>query len=157
VRVKAWPPATADAGLSALVVGKGLVMVKVCPFEVPPPGVGLKTVTVRVAPATMSAAGMTAWSSVAETYVVVRFDAFHRTTEVGTKFVPVTVRVKVELPAITETGLRPVVVGTGLLTVKVRAPDVPPPGVGLKTVTEAVPAVAMSAESIVARSWVAET
>jgi hypothetical protein len=41
--------------------------------------------------------------------------------------------------------------------VNVRAPDVPPPGVGLKTRTEAVPAVAISAAPIVAWSWVAET
>ena len=37
-----------------------------------------------------------------------------------------------------------VVVGMGLLMVKVFEPEVPPPGVGLATVTGAVPAVAIS-------------
>src|SRR2546427_697916 len=47
--------------------------------------------------------------------------------------------------------------GTLLLMVNVSAPEVPPPGVGENTGTEAVPAVAMSAAVIVARSWVALT
>jgi hypothetical protein len=41
--------------------------------------------------------------------------------------------------------------------VKVRAVEVPPPGVGLNTVTAAVPAAAMSAAVIVAVNWVALT
>src|SRR5581483_1135545 len=36
-------------------------------------------------------------------------------------------------------------------------PEVPPPGAGLNTVTCAVPALAMSAETITACSWVALT
>jgi hypothetical protein len=44
-------------------------------------------------------------------------------------------------------------VGTGLLIVSVFAPDVPPPGVGVKTVTETVPAAAISAALICAVSW----
>jgi len=150
VRVKAGPPAMADVGLIPVVVGRGFMMVKDCPFDVPPPGVGLKTVTVRVAPAAMSVAEIVAFNSVGETYVVGRFAPFHRTTEVATKFVPFTVRVKPGLPAVVEVGLSPVVVGTGFLMVNVRALDVPPPGVGLKTRTEAVPAVAMSVAAIVA-------
>jgi hypothetical protein len=159
VSVKAGPPAVADEGLIPLVVGTGLAatIVNVCPFEVPPPGVGLRTVTVRVAAEAMSVAVMAAVSCVAETYVVVRLEPFQRTTEVGTKLLPVTVSVKAGPPAVVEVGLSPLVVGTGLLMVKVRAPDVPPPGVGLKTRTEAVPAVATSAAPIVAWSWVAET
>ena len=56
------------------------------------------------------------------------------------KFVPVTVSVWAAAPAITELGERLVMVGTGLLagagfTVKVLAAVVPPPGVGLVTVT----------------------
>ena len=39
----------------------------------------------------------------------------------------------------------------------VTAPDSPPPGVGLKTVTFAVPAVAMSLAGMAAVSWVLET
>jgi hypothetical protein len=67
------------------------------------------------------------------------------------------VRVKSEPPADAELGERVERVGTGLLMVKVCDPDVPPPGVGLKTVTVAVPAVAISAEVMDAVSWVAET
>src|SRR5206468_12401133 len=51
-------------------------------------------------------------------------------------------------------------VGTGLagtLIVNVSAFELPPPGGGVDTRTEAVPAVAMSAAVIVARSWVALT
>jgi hypothetical protein len=43
-----------------------------------------------------------------------------------------------------------VTVGPDLLMVKVRVFDVPPPGEGFSTVTEAVPAVAMSAAGTVA-------
>jgi hypothetical protein len=131
--------------------------VNVWPFDVPPPGVGLTTVTVRVPAVATSVAVMAAVSVVPETYVVVRLEAFQRTTEVGTKLLPVTVRVKAWPPATADAGLSALVVGTGLVMVKVRAPEVPPPGVGLKTRTEAVPPVAMSAAPIVAWSWVAET
>ena len=48
------------------------------------------------------------------------------------------------------------VVDAGLM-VKVSAPDVPPPGVGLKTATGTVPAVAISVDAIGAVSWVDET
>jgi hypothetical protein len=56
---------------------------------------------------------------VEETYVVVRFDPFQLTVEPETKPVPFTVSVKAAPPALAEVGLRPVVVGTGLLIVKV--------------------------------------
>ena len=54
---------------------------------------------------------------------------------------------KADPPAVAELGLRFVVVGTGLsgtLIVKFWALEVPPPGVGLKTATLAVPAEATS-------------
>ena len=41
-----------------------------------------------------------------------------------------------------------VAVGAGLLIVTVLAAEVPPPGVGVNTVTDAVPAVAISAAVI---------
>jgi hypothetical protein len=136
------------------------LIVKVWAFEVPPPGVGLNTVTVAVPADAMSAAVIAAVSWVAETYVVVRFEPFHWTTEPLMKLLPFTVSVKAGPPAVAEAGLRPVVVGTGLLAaliVKVWAFEVPPPGVGLNTVTVAVPAVTISEASIAAVSWVAET
>jgi hypothetical protein len=133
--------------------------VKVRAPEVPPPGAGLKTVTEAVPAVAMSAAVIETVSWVAETYVVVRFDPFQRTTELLMKFVPVTVSVNAEPPAVADEGLRLLRVGTGLAATIVNAtpPEVPPPGVGLKTVTEAVPAVAISAAVIAAVSWVALT
>ena len=43
------------------------------------------------------------------------------------------------------------------LMVKDLIPEAPPPGVGLKTVTDAVPEVVISVAEIAAVSWVAET
>ena len=86
-----------------------------------------------------------------------RGEPFHLTTEPSRKFIPFTVKVKAGSPAILLVGERDVMVGIGLLTMNVWALEVPPPGAGFKTVTEAVPAVAMSAAVINAVSWVALT
>jgi hypothetical protein len=104
----------------------------------------LNTVTVSVPALLTSAAVIAAVSFVPLTKVVVRLDPFHFTTEVETKLVPFTVRVKAELPLIAPLGAIVVIAGTGLLMVKVSEPDDPPPGDGLNTVTAAVPAEAMS-------------
>ena len=88
----------------------------------------------------------------AETKEVVLFKPSKRTTELETKFVPLTVIVNSASPAVFEVGDIEVVVGTGLLTVKVWAFEVPPPGVGLKTVILNVPAVVRSLVKIVAVS-----
>ena len=69
-------------------------------------------------------------------------------TEVETNPVPVKVTVVSGLPVGIVFGETEVNVGTGLLIVKVRGLEVPPPGAGLDTVIEAVPAVAMSAAVI---------
>jgi hypothetical protein len=86
--------------------------------------------------------------------VVVRSRAFQRTTEVGTKLLPVTVRVKAEPPAIVDAGERLELVGEGLLIVRVRAFEETPL---VATVTWAVPARAMSVAEIAALSRAAET
>ena len=75
----------------------------------------MNTVTCAVPPTAMSAARIDAVTWVALTYVVVRFVPFHLTTELETKFVPLTVRVKAAPPAVADEGFRLVVVGTGLL------------------------------------------
>src|SRR3989475_10233158 len=62
----------------------------------------------------MSAAGIAAVNWVAVTYVVARSAPFQRTTELGTRFVPVTVSVNPGPPAAAVDGLRLVAVGTGL-------------------------------------------
>src|SRR6267142_2098801 len=126
-------------------------------LDVPPPGAGLKTVTRAVPAVRRSVAGIVAVSWVADTYVVGRLVPFHRTIELVTKFVPVTVSVNPELPAVTRFGTRLVVPGTGFVIEKLCGFDVPPPGAGLTTVTCATPAVARSVAEIAAVTCVAET
>ncbi len=87
--------------------------------------------------------------------MVVRLAPFHRTTEDGTKLAPLTVRVKALPPAVAVLGETLLSVGAGLRTEKLAGADVPPPGVGVTTVTAKVPAVAMSPAGIVAVSDVA--
>ena len=64
----------------------------------------------------------------------------HCTTEVVTKLLPVTVKVKEGPPPTAAVGESEVKTGTGLFIVNVKdVSDVPPPGVGLNIATEAVP------------------
>src|SRR5207237_728186 len=131
VSVNAGPPATAEDGFSPVAVGTGLlgaVMVNVSALDVPRPGERWIGVAWAVPAAAMSPAAMAAVSCVADTCVVARAAPFQRTTELGTRFVPVTVSVNAGPPATAEDGLSPVAVGTGLLppvTVNVSALDVP--------------------------------
>ena len=111
-------PFAADEGLIERATGTGLlleVIVNVSPEDVPPPGVGLKTVTVAVPADAMFAAGTIAVTLVAETYVVVRLVPFHLTTDDEMKLLPFTVKVNEALPAAAEVGLKEVAAGTGLL------------------------------------------
>src|SRR6266481_5745017 len=73
------------------------------------------------------------------------------------KLVPVTVSVNAAPPASSVVGFIDVAVGTGFPMVNVSALEVPPPGVGFTTVTDAVPAVAMSAAVMAACKLVLET
>src|SRR5204862_5479756 len=57
---------------------------------VPPPGAGVRTVTVAVPAVRRSLARIAALSSVGLTKVVSRGDPFQRTTDAGTKLFPVT-------------------------------------------------------------------
>src|SRR5882672_3539491 len=158
VSVNAAPPAAADVGVRLVVVGTGFgadEMVKTWAFEVPPPGAGLNTVIDAVPAVAMSAAAIAAVSCEDEPKVVVRLPPFHRTTDPLMKFVPPTVSVNAAPPAAADVGVRLVVVGTGFGAdemVKTWAFEVPPPGAGLNTVIDAVPAVAMSAAAIAAVS-----
>ena len=90
VRVKAAEPAAAVAGLRLVIVGAGFVdlIVNETALEVPPPGAGLRTVTLAVPVVTISVAGIKAVSCVPLTNVVVRLEPFHRTIEPFTKSVP---------------------------------------------------------------------
>src|SRR5262245_12201714 len=132
-------------------------MVKVRALEVPPPGVGLTTVTWGVPTLATSAAVIAAVSWVVLPKVVVLELPFQRTDEFATSPVPLTVSVKAGPPAVAPEGNSAVRAGAGLgavETVKVRALEVPPPGVGLTTVTWGVPAAATSAAVIDAVTWV---
>ena len=85
------------------------------------------------------------------TNVVLRAAPLNRTAELLLKFVPLTVKVKAVSPANLVIGDKLLTVGTGLFTVTINGGvDVPPPGVGFVTVTEAVPPVANSEAAICA-------
>ena len=73
--------------------------------------------------------------------------------------VPVVVRVKAPLPAVTVAGLRLLMLGVGftLATVSGRAADVPPPGAGVNTLMLGDPAAAISLAGMAAVSCVDET
>ena len=158
VRVNAADPAIAPEGEREVIEGDGLLaalIVKLLPPEVPPPGAGLNTVTVPVPAVARSAAVTVACSCVVLTNVVVRADPFQFTTEPLTKPLPLTVTEVGPAPADADDGESDVIVGVGLPPcpiVKPDAPDVPPPGAGLVTVTCAVPDVLISLALIAARS-----
>jgi hypothetical protein len=141
-----WMPDRTGAGLA--------VIAKDNPAEVPPPGVALITVTVAVAAAATSVAVIAAVSCVALTYVVVRLLPFHSTCDAAMNPLPLTVSENAADPAAAVSGAIEAIAGAGLLTLNVAAAELPPPGVGVITVTDAVPAAAKSAAVIVAISCV---
>jgi hypothetical protein len=96
-------------------------IVKLWAFDVPPPGAGLLTVMLAVPAVAMSLAEIDAVKLVAPLTVVVRSDPFHRTVEPETKLDPLTVRANSGLPATAESGLIPVIDGTGFWIVRVNS------------------------------------
>jgi hypothetical protein len=105
----------------------------------------------------MSAAAIDAVTCVAFTNVVVFAAPLKFTTAPDTKFVPFTVSVNAEPPAVALDGDSVVIAGTGLFTANGEFPEVPPPGAGSVTVTLNEPAVAMSAAVMEAVTCVALT
>src|ERR1700745_1001443 len=120
VNVKAAPPAVAEAGAREVRVGAEAALIENdrLPDE-PPPGAGLVTVTVAVPAVAISAAVIAAVNFVVLTNVVVLAAPLNFTTDVDTKPVPLTVRVKAAPPAVALAGEREVAVGAGLLMAKV--------------------------------------
>ena len=120
VSVKAAPLTVAVAGAIELSVGPetALIVNDRLP-DVPPPGAGFVTVTVAVPAVAISAAVIAAVNCVARTKVVVLAAPLNFTTDVDTKPVPFTVRVKAAPPAVALAGEREVSVGAGLLMVNV--------------------------------------
>src|SRR6202047_5294195 len=102
VSVNAGPPAVAEVCESDVRMETGLLIVKVTVLDVPPPGVGLNTVTEAVPGLVMSPAGTVAVSCVALINVVVNATPFHRTIAPLTKLVPVTISVNAGPPAVAE-------------------------------------------------------
>ena len=78
------------------------------------------------------------------TKVVPRSAPFHLTIDDDTNLLPVTTNAKLPLPAVIDDGASELIAGTGLLTTKPAAADVPPPWPDVTTVTESVPADARS-------------
>ena len=143
-RLTDWPSKPL-VGAIEVSVGAGLLTVNVAAAEVPPPGAGLVTVTLTIPAVAMSAAKMEAVSWVALTNTVVFAEPLKLTVAPETNPVPLTVNVKAAPPAVALVGDSEVIAGGGLVTVKVAAVEVPPPGVEFVTVTGKVPTDAMSA------------
>src|SRR5262249_60476021 len=94
-------------------------MAKFTAFEVPPPGAGLVTVTDAVPAFAILAAGTVTVSCVLLTKrVLFRAVPFQLTAEPLTKFVPLTVKLNCDPPAVALLGERLLMFGSGLLTVK---------------------------------------
>src|SRR5436305_135020 len=102
----------------------------------------------------MRTAGTVAVSCVVETNVVANAVPFQFTVEPETKLVPFTVSVNCGPPAVAQVGLSELMAGVATI-VNVTAFDTEP--VECLTVTLAVLAVAISAASTIAVSWVEET
>src|SRR5712691_2646980 len=142
VSAKSIPPAETLTGASppigVLIVGTGTVVtVKLIGLDVPPPGSGLKTVMGKLPTAAISLARIWAVTWVALTYAVVRAAPLNWTTELLSKLMPLTVNVNAGSPAVLLVAEKVLIAGTGWLTVKTcGCIDVPPPGMGLVTVTE---------------------
>src|SRR5439155_10437324 len=102
ISVATWPvnttPSTAVTGRPFRVKAAS-VTVKATGPAVPPPGIGVNTVTWSVPSSLTLAAGTAAdnWEELMK--VVLRVAPFHFTTEDGTKFEPLTVKVKAPLPS----------------------------------------------------------
>jgi len=120
VSVNAAPPTIEEAGAIEVRVGPetALIVNDRLP-DVPPPGAGFVTVTVAVPAVAISAAVIAAVNCVALTNVVVLAAPLNFTADVDSKPVPFTVRVKAAPPAVVLVGESEVVVGAGLLMVKV--------------------------------------
>jgi hypothetical protein len=92
--------------------------VNVRAFDVLPPGFAI--VTLAVPGKATSVAGIAAVSWELLTNVVVRFEPFHLTVELETKFVPLTVKANAGLPAAAALGLMLVSIGAEAETTRLK-------------------------------------
>jgi hypothetical protein len=96
----------------------GRTIENVIPLDVPPPGVGVNTLTWGVPTEAISAAGIVTTSCVTLTNVVaglvmVPLASFHWTAEQGTKLFPVTFKLNAAVPAVARAGESEVMAGRG--------------------------------------------
>ena len=146
----------AVAGVSPVIEGAlACTIDSVSPPEVPPPGVGLNTVTVCVP--VEENEGMGAVSDVGDSCVVAAGAPSRRTTDDALKPVPVKNSVNAEPLTPTEEGESAVRVGAAFSTATEVAALVPPPGAGFRSVSACAPLSRSSAASTVALSAVALT
>jgi hypothetical protein len=148
VKVKAGLPAAIELGFRFTRVGAGFgpLIEKDTEFDVPPSMPGLDTVTVAVPPCAISDAGIIAVSCPALSNVVVRNWPFHLTLEELVKLAPMTRSGNAGPPASPALGSSRVITGSAVddPTTKSTELEVPPPGAGVKTLTEAVPGLCRS-------------
>jgi hypothetical protein len=142
VKLAVWPAVTVCAPDVELMVKS--VTASASADDTPPPGAGLKTVMESMAAVARLVAGIVAMSEKPLLKVEDTLAPFTCTIAVFAKFVPVTVKDKAGLPAMTPAGESEVSVGTGfaLVTWSVRKFDGPPPGAGFDTEMEREPTAA---------------
>jgi hypothetical protein len=92
-----------------------LLIAKLTPLDVPPPGPGLVTVTAAVPAEAMAAAGIVAVNCMELTNVAATAVPPKLTTEEERKFAPLTVRVNAGLPATLLVGDIVEIVGEGIV------------------------------------------
>ena len=137
VSVKSGPVAAAEVGFRLVMVGVGTLMVNVDAVEAPLKG--FVAVTLALPGLAIRLAGTVAVTCPEFTNVVVSALPFHSTVAPDWKLDPLTVSVNPDPAAVTEIGLRLLMVGiTGGLMVKVAAADAVLPA-ALATVTLALP------------------
>ncbi len=125
--------------------------------EEPPLGAGFVATTVASDAVARFAAGNVVVTWVALKKLVLSATPFQVIAVDGTNPLPFTVTGRSGEPTFALAGLKLVMAGTGLFTVKVIAPDVPPPGVGFSTVSFAATPLVKSEAGMVACRLVEET
>jgi len=155
VKVNGPLPAASIAGERLVITGDGLLaddaIVNVADGLVPPPGGGLITVTSTV-PVTFGSDGTVAVSVPLICKVVPSCSPPKLTCDAATKPDPLTIRVNDPLPSGKVDGEMLLITGEGFVVdddiVKLTAELVPPPGVGLITVTCTVPVTSGSEDTV---------
>ena len=146
-------PAITELPENDVCVGTGLLIAKVIPLEVPPPGEGFDTTIWVIPAAARFEAGKVTLSWELLINWGVKTCPLKLIVDVVTKLDPVKITDRSALPAIVEAGFTVVSVGTELFTVKFRLPEFPPPGAILVTDIGYKPAETIELAGRVTLSW----